>query len=209
MGVCTAYGIAEKERLITPGNARAGDLILCTKSIGLETVINFSLTQKDSAQELFGAEKTERLASLVKTESCVKEALKLSEIKGVHAMHDATEGGFVAALNEVAEASKLGFKIHWGNLPISAEATALQNHFKLSDEQLLSMSSTGTILAAVETADKEKVRGALSRIGVSASFVGEFTESKNRTLVKNKREIDFPRVADDPYALILSGKNRP
>ena len=26
-------------------------------------------------------------------------------------MHDATEGGFIAALNELAEASKLGFEV--------------------------------------------------------------------------------------------------
>ena len=47
-------------------------------------------------------------AKQVYMQSCVKEALELAEIEGVHAMHDATEGGFVAALNELAQASKLG-----------------------------------------------------------------------------------------------------
>jgi hydrogenase maturation factor len=207
VAVCTAYGTVEKGRLITPSGARAGDLILCTKSIGLETLINLSLTEKTLSEKLFGAEATEKLASLVKAESCVTEALKLAEIKAVHAMHDATEGGFVAALNEMAEASNLGFRIDWENLPISTEARALQKHFRLSDGQLLSMSSTGTILAAVDPADKEKVENALSAVDVSASFVGQFTKNKTRTLVKNKREMDFPQAADDPYALILSGKN--
>ncbi len=35
VGACTAYGTVAKEKLITPGNAKAEDLILCTKSIGL------------------------------------------------------------------------------------------------------------------------------------------------------------------------------
>src|SRR3972149_3725746 len=54
VGVCTAYGTVAKERMITPGNAKAGDLILCTKSVGLETLTNFSLTHKDLAEKLFG-----------------------------------------------------------------------------------------------------------------------------------------------------------
>jgi hydrogenase maturation factor len=54
-GVCTAYGTVQPEKLITPGNAKSGDLILCTKTLGLETVVNFSLTHKALAQWLFGA----------------------------------------------------------------------------------------------------------------------------------------------------------
>ena len=46
-------------------------------------------------------------------QSCVKEALHLPKTGCVHAMHDATEGGFVAALNELAEASRVGFKVDW------------------------------------------------------------------------------------------------
>jgi len=207
VGVCTAYGIVEKDRLVTPGGARASDLILCTKSIGLETLINFSLTRRELAKRLFGAERA-KFSSMMKSESCVIEALNLSGIEGMHAMHDATEGGLVAALNEVAEASKLGFRIRWENLPISAEARALQDHFKLSDEQLLSLSSTGTILAAIDPAAKEKVTTALSQMGVAGSFIGEFTRDKSRILVNNTKETGFPRTADDPYTLILSEKNR-
>ena len=94
-------------------------------------------------------------------QSCVREALQLAKIGGVHAMHDATEGGFVAALNELAEASKVGFKVNWEKMPISKEVLALQSYFKLSDEQLLAMSSTGTILAAVDPEAQEKVKAAL------------------------------------------------
>ncbi len=102
LGVCTVYGTVEPKKLITPGNAKPGDLILCTKPLGLETITNFSLIHKENAQKLFGADKQEELAKQVYMQSCVKEALQLAEIEGVHAMHDATEGGFVAALNELS-----------------------------------------------------------------------------------------------------------
>jgi hydrogenase expression/formation protein HypE len=205
LGVCTAYGTVKPEKLITPGDAKPRDVILCTKPIGLETIVNFSNMRKSAAQRLFGAEQTKKLAKLVSIQSCVKEALQLAKVSCVHAMHDATEGGFVSALNELAEASKLGFKVDFEKIPTTPEVNKLQKRFKLSDEQVLAMSSTGTILAAVDPQAKERVADTLAKNGFSASFIGEFTKSKDRFLVRNKREMDFPKTADDPYGTILSG----
>jgi hydrogenase expression/formation protein HypE len=204
VGVCTAYGTVAKERLITPRDAQAGDFILCTKSLGLETLINFSLTHKALAQELFGREQSEKLKGLVCMQSCVREALQLAEAGGVHAMHDATEGGLVAALNEMAEASGTGFIVEMEKMPVTEEVRMLQGHFKLSDEQVLAMSSTGTVLVAVDAQAKDKVQETLRKIGVSSSSVGNFTENKERLLIKNKKSLNFPQFADDPYSKILS-----
>jgi len=206
VGACTAYGTVAKEKLITPGKAKAEDLILCTKSIGLEILVNLSLAHKALAQKLFGVEQAEKLAWLVHMQSCVREALQLAETGGVHAMHDATEGGLVAALNEVAEASGVGFKVEFDKMPISAEVRKLQESFQLSDEQVLSMSSTGTIIAAVDAQARERVEEILRKSGFSASYVGTFTKSKNRVLVKGDRSVPFPQVADDPYDRILLSK---
>ena len=204
IGVCTAYGTVPKEKLIMPGNAKAGDLILCTKSVGLELLNNFSLMQKAMAQRLFGVQQAEELARLVKLQSCVNEALQLAEVKGVNAMHDATEGGLVAALNEVADASEVGFRVEMEKVPISQEAWKLRDHFKLTLDEVLSMSSTGTILAAVDPQAKNKVEETLHRNGVPASFLGNFKKSKDRILIKDDGGMAFPQVAEDPYARILS-----
>ena len=139
-------------------------------------------------------------------QSCVKEALQLATIEGVHAMHDATEGGFVAALNELAGASKVGFRVDWEKIPVTKEVYALKKHFKLTDDQVLAMSSTGTILAAVAPQAQEKVKTVLEKIGLSACFLGEFTANKERILIKKDKEVPFPQLADDPYTQILSGK---
>jgi hydrogenase expression/formation protein HypE len=206
LGVCTVYGIVEPNKLITPGNANPGDLILCTKPLGMETVTNLSLTNPALAQTLFGAEQQKKLSSQVPMQSCVREALELAQIGGVHAMHDATEGGFVAALNELAQASNVGFRLEWEKFPFSKELWTLKSYFKLSDEQLLAMSSTGTILVAVKPVVQEKVKAALAQNGLSAYFIGEITENKGRVLIRKGKETPFPPVADDPYTMILSGK---
>jgi len=206
LGVATVYGAVQLEKLITPANAKPGDLILCTKPLGLETVTNFALIHQKLAEELFGATQQEKLSRQVRMQSCVREAQHLAKTDVVHAMHDATEGGFVAGLNELAEASGVGFKVDWEKIPISREVLALQNYFNLSDEQVLSMSSTGTVLAAVDAQATEKVTAALRQIGLTAYFLGEFTENKERVLIKIGKEMLFPQVADDPYPLILAQK---
>jgi hydrogenase maturation factor len=204
VGVATIYGSVQPEKLITPGNVKPRDLILCTKPLGLETITNFSLTHKLLAQKLFGAQQQEKLSKHVRMQSCVKEAIQLAEVSGIHAMHDVTEGGFVAALNELAEASKLGFRVDWEKIPVCKEVLALQDYFELTDDQLLAISSTGTILAAVDAQAQEKVKATLSKNALSAYFLGEFTENKERVLIRTGKETVFPQVADDPYVIILN-----
>jgi hydrogenase expression/formation protein HypE len=204
IGVCTAYGAVAKNKLIMPGNAKPGDLILCTKSVGLELLINFSFMHKAMTRRLFGAQRADALLRLVESQSCVKEALELAKVGGVNAMHDATEGGLVAALNEVADASEVGFRVEMEKLPITRETWTLRDHFKLTLDEMLSMSSTGTMLAAVNPQAKGEVEETLRRTGVAASFVGNFTKNKNRVLTKNDGDVIFPQISCDPYSRILS-----
>jgi hydrogenase expression/formation protein HypE len=206
LGVCTAYGTVRPEKLFTPERAEPGDCILCTKTAGLETLINFALTHKTLAKRLFGNTQQQKLTQQVHMESCVKEALQLAEVCGVHAMHDATEGGITAALNELSEASGVGFRVEYGKLPISPEMCKLQEYFELSDEQVLATSSTGTIVAAVDPQAKDTIKQVLQKSGVKASFLGSVTKNKNRVLIKKGKETAFPPTADDPYAKVLSGK---
>ncbi len=207
IGVCTAYGTIDRQKLITPGGAKPGDSILCVKPVGLETIVNLSLTHTSLSQRLFGKKRTQELTKLVPMQSCVKEALLLAKTNGVHAMHDATEGGFTAAMNEISESSNLGFKIDSGKIPIMDDTRILKNHFKLSDTQILSMSSTGTILVAVDRRAEKTVGETLSQSNVEANIVGSFTTKEGkRILSKRGKKTVFPHRADDPYARILSGK---
>ncbi len=205
IGVCTAYGTIDRSKLITPSGAKPGDYIYCMKPIGLEVAVNFALTRKDTAKRIFGVQKTQELEELVPMQSCVREALLLAETGSIHAMHDATEGGLTAALNEMAEASKVGFKIEFEMIPICKEVKTLQKHFQLSEKQLLSMSSTGTILASVSPKAKEKVETTMRRSKIQANVLGIFTKDTQRILLRDGKEVLFPEDADDPYARILSG----
>jgi hydrogenase maturation factor len=96
--------------------------------------------------------------------------------------------------------------VDWEKIPVTAEAYALKKYFELTDDQMMAMSSTGTILAAVKPDAQEKVKAALEMSGLSAYFLGKFTENKERVIIKRGKEDPFPQIAEDPYTQILSGK---
>ncbi|MGQ9565870.1 MAG: AIR synthase-related protein [Candidatus Bathyarchaeales archaeon] len=204
VGTCTAYGFIHKTKLITPAGARPEDRIICIKPLGLETLVNFALTHQREAKKLFGTQKTTRLKSQIKMQTCVNEAILLSQVGGVHAMHDATEGGLVAALNEIADASNLGFKIDFARLPITKELRALVQHFGLSQKQLMSTSSTGTLIAAVSPEKEDQIHAALARQKTPAKTIGFFTKKKTRTIKCNEKTEKFPSQPNDPYSEIMS-----
>lgn len=206
VGTCTAYGIIDKHKLITPACAKPGDIIFCIKPLGLETAVNFALTHRTLADKLLGVNQTDELRRQIQMQSCVKEALLLSDANAVHAMHDTTEGGLTASLNEMADASKLGFRIDFNKIPIHGAVRLLQNCFQLSDNQVLSISSTGTIIASAKPEAQNIIQNIMSSAGAAAKSIGIFTKNKTRILVKDEKETIFPEAAEDPYQMILSGK---
>ncbi len=206
VGVCTTYGFVNRERLITPGNAKAGDSILCVKTVGLETVVNFCLANKVIARSLLGSRRADEIAKSVPLESCVREALLLANTKGVHAMHDATEGGLTTALNEMVEASNNGFEVDFRKFPFASGMQELGAFFRLSDEEMIATSSTGTFLAAVDPRAEETAISVLKENGVDAQVIGRFIQQQSRVLIKDGRKTSFPRKGCDPYERILSGK---
>jgi hydrogenase maturation factor len=203
VGACTAYGTVNKDRLITPGGARVGDVIICTKRIGLETVVNFALTHRALAESLFNVIRAQKLRNLVNMQTCVKEALLLADVGEVHAMHDTTEGGLVTALNEMADSSNLGFIANWEKLLFSEELQVLKTHFNLSQRELLSTSSTGTLLATVAPQKKDLALEELQKHGVEANLIGTFTKTKKRLIQHGKKKVAFPKITEDPYARIM------
>lgn len=203
VGVCTAYGMLRTRDLITPAGARPGDLILCAKPVGLEVLTNLAIHRKRLATSLFGAERTRCLAKLIHMQSCVREAHVLAKTGTASAMHDVTEGGLIASLGEVANASNLGFVLDYSRLHFMPELMILAERFGLSRNQLLSMSSTGTLLAAISPGNKQRVLKMLARSGAKPRIIGGFTKDKKRTIRYDGREASFPENSTDPYSEII------
>lgn len=203
IGTCTAYGFVKKRDLITPAMAKANGRILCTKYVGLELLTNFALSKPGLAKKMFGPQRAGWLAGQMPLQSCVREALHLVKRRLVSAMHDATEGGLVVALNELADASQLGFRIDWERIPMLPELGKLADQYGLSRNELLASSSTGMILAAVPARKTATALRALQSMQVRGAIIGHLTSERRRLLSIDGRERKFPSGAIDPYAKLI------
>ena len=203
VATCTAYGTVPANQLITPGGAQPNDNILLTKPVGFETLINYTFAHQAHAHQLFGVDKVSWILEQVPQQSCVEDAIVLAA-NSVSAMHDATEGGLIAALHEMGDAADCGFIVDSARLPYTPETQQLAQYFQLSRTQKLSMSSTGTLIAAIAPHFTSKAIHDLTLAGIQPHIVGQFTDDTDtRVLLTKKGETPFPRHSEDPYALIF------
>src|SRR2546425_10955276 len=120
--------------------------------------------------------------SLAKHISIVEEAMGISKITGVHALHDPTEGGVLNGLWELAEASGLGVEVWADRIPLATETSTICSQLRLNPLKLM---SSGCLLAAVAPHTAGSVMKALRNRGVRVTEVGRVTpRTKGRFILK-------------------------
>lgn len=144
-------GVVAKDRLVTTQGVRAGDLVVMTKTAGLEgTSIVFTEKQKELEKVLppelqYEAQQIREIWGI----SIVKEAL-LAAQHGATAMHDPTEGGVAMGLYELTVVSGLGLRMDLDAIPTLPATQAICEHFNINP---LGLISSGTLLLTI-AADK-------------------------------------------------------
>ncbi len=110
IGGITVFAVCGKDEYITPAGARAGDNVLLTKGPAVEAAGILAALQPEKLSE-HPPELVEMAKAQCQQMTVVKDALTAMEAGGVHAMHDATEGGVRGGLFEIASASGVGMEI--------------------------------------------------------------------------------------------------
>src|SRR5207237_8660139 len=154
-------------RVLSSSNMRVGDWILMTKTAGIEgTAI---LASEYSGQlKRVKAETIRKAQSFVKQISIVEEAMSISMISGVHALHDPTEGGVLNGLWELAEASGLGLKVWADRIPVATETMKICSKLGLDALKLMSCEC---LLVAIESNRDGAVMNVLRNRGARFSTV--------------------------------------
>jgi hydrogenase expression/formation protein HypE len=95
--------------------------------------------------------------------------------RGIRVLRDPTRGGVGTALNEVAEKSKVGIKIHEVNIPLKKEVAAA---CELLGFDPLYLANEGKLLAFVSAEDTDAVLAAIQShpYGKDAAVIGEVVE---------------------------------
>jgi hydrogenase maturation factor len=112
-------------------------------------------------------------------------------------MHDATEGGVVGGLAEVATASGVGMRVDLAAIPVRPEVLAVCEHVGMDPYRSI---SEGTLIATVVPARAGAFVAALGDAGIEAADVGEVTESSAGRILATRegdRPLEHPGL--DPF----------
>lgn len=170
--VCMASG--PEDSYITPTMARPGDVVVVTKGAAIEATALFAATFPDRLIAAIGSDMVREADALFESMTVVPEAgvargFGLRDA-GVTSMHDATEGGVLGGLTEVASASGVGMRIDLGSIPVPAAVRAVCDHVGI--DPYISISE-GTLIATVVPHRAEAFLAALAGEGIAAAAIGE------------------------------------
>ena len=187
-------GETTKQGLLSSEGGREGDKVLLTKTAGLEGTAILATDYGNKLKDL-EPKTLDRARKFSEQISVVKEALTAARVKGVHAMHDPTEGGVLNGLWELAKASNLGIEVDADRIPVASETGRVCRVLGLDPLRLM---SSGSLLVAADPAKAETVARALKRIPVRVSEVGRLmSASKGRYVARGPRRLKLEAVPTD------------
>ncbi len=147
VGAGSMFGFGRRGGFVDPSMAKPGDAVLMTKQAGIETTASLALSFPRHVEERVGRIRASRARKLVMSCSTVADALTAARVGlgrgGITSMHDATEGGVLGGLEEMASASGTAFRVDVDRIPVSEEVAAVCGAFGLDP---LGSLSEGTLL---------------------------------------------------------------
>jgi hydrogenase maturation factor len=194
-------GLLIGSRIIGAASARVGDLVLMTKSAGLEgtTILATErakeLTRRIPGSVLRAARRFHHRPGI----SVVREATIAAELRA-SAMHDPTEGGVRAALHEIAYASSRRLTIDLDRVPVLPETQQLCRHFRIDP---LGLIGSGALLATTGPSRAERLLEAWKRRGIHAAVIGRVERGRGVRALRRGRDVPFPWIAQDEIVKAL------
>lgn len=193
-GGCTMIGIGRKDQITPANNARVGDRLIITKGPAIEAVGILAYQAEKTLKEKLGDKLLNKAKKLMMEMTVVKDALTAAPF--AHAMHDATEGGLLNGIAEMAMASGIGVTVYEDKIVIPDEVEAVCRHFAI--DPLISISE-GTLVIAAAPEKAPKMMEKLEKNGIPTFEIGEFTAREHIFVRRDGRKEELKPVKVDPF----------
>ena len=181
IGAGTLMGVGDESCYLTPAMALSGDRVIVTKGCAIEATAIAAWLFPQRLGALLGPDRAERARALLGQVSVVADCRAALRVgvrdRGVTALHDATEGGVLGGLLELARASGRDLVVERARIPLTPEARAACEVFGTDPYWTL---SEGTLIATARPAHAAAVLAALAAAGISAVDVGEVVPGVGR-----------------------------
>jgi len=184
---CTAIGKGKSGKAVATQGAKLGDDIVVTKDLAMEGTSIVINDYYDRVKIFLTENEMEEGRSFVERLSAVPEGIIAGKFEA-NSMHDITEGGVLGALWEMAEASKVGFKVHKDKMPINSITMKICSEFNIDPLKFI---SSGSML--ITTKNGKELIDKLRENDIKASIIGNITK-KNGIIENNgvKEEVSPP-----------------
>jgi len=198
IGGVTVFAVADKNGYVTPAGAMPGDDVVLTKGPAIETAGILSVIKEKQLLERYPPSIVEKAKALCKQMTVVADALLAMDSGGVTAMHDATEGGVIGGLFEIASASEVGMEIHEAAFVYPDEVRMVCEAFDIDP---IAAIAEGSLLITVRPNRSNALVHKLRAAGIDASIVGKVTDDVGMRIIERRdgtiSPLEIPR--QDPF----------
>lgn len=198
IGGITVFGIAEKDKYITPAMVKPGNEIILTKGPAIEATGILSVFREKELSEKMDTTILEKAKELCKKITVVEDALIAFSSGKVTAMHDATEGGIIGGLFEMANASNVGMVIDETLFFYPEEVRLVCRNLNIDPIEAI---SEGSLLIAAEKESSASIIKSLGKKGIFATVIGYATNNPDERVIKRENG-DLQRLEvpdEDPF----------
>ena len=198
----TVFGIGKekKEGLLQSSMGMAGQDVVLTNWIGLEGMLRILREKKEELSKRFVPAFLHQIEEQQQY-LLAGDELRIAKEFGVSAMHQITEGGILAALWNLTEASGTGIDVDLKKIAIKQETIEVCEHFHLNPYQ---MTSAGSILLV--THDGEGLVSRLEKNGKKATVIGSLTDRNEKVIWNDTEKRFIDRPAQDELLKIYTGE---
>lgn len=198
--VSTAVGRGDKETAGQMGSPKPGDVVMMTKSAGLEGAGIIACDFEKELNEVLTEEELAHAKSLLDRVSVVKEGVLAGKI-GTSGMHDVTEGGILGALWEMCNVGKVGAVIRKDRVPVEDVTLKICAHFNIDYMRLI---SSGCMMILASPEKEEEIKAVLKDAGIQVEIIGAIKEAAEGIVMVSegeKQTVD-PPAGDELYKVV-------
>ena len=197
VGGVTVWGYANEGEWISPGGAKDGDVLLMSKGPAIEAAALLAVVWQEKLAQNLESSVLEQLLARTSEISEVEDALTAFACGGVHAMHDATEGGVLGGIWEMCAASGLSVQVNLDAVPVPDDIVKIGQELNFNIWEAI---SEGTLLAAVQPDAVNGVLAAWQKKGIAGYELGRFNKRPAHSTVRLAgRDMPLAEPVSDPF----------
>jgi hydrogenase expression/formation protein HypE len=183
IGGITVFAVARKGEYVTPAGARPGDEVILTKGPAIETAGLLASLREEELLGRYPAALVGKAKALTTAISVVVDALTAKAAGGVTAMHDATEGGVMGGLFEIASASGVGLEADERLFVYPDEVRMVCEAFGIDPVRAI---AEGSLLITARAGAGPGIISRLKRRRIAASIVGRVVADRRRRTLRRR-----------------------